>query len=100
MLKGKGVSKGIGIGNAKVLKNEEIELTDFKIENKENELNYFKKCLNEVIEDTKKVVEKNSGTEPDILNAYLMKLQDPTLTSETERLNSEEANNAGNAVKV
>ena len=31
MLKGKGVSKGIGIGNAKVLKNEEIELTDFKI---------------------------------------------------------------------
>lgn len=100
MLKGKGVSKGIGIGNAKVLKNEEIELTDFKIENKENELNYFKKCLNEVIEDTKKVVEKISGTEADIMNAYLMILQDPTLTSETERLICEEGYNAGYAVKV
>ena len=94
MLKGKGVSKGIGIGNAKVLKNEEIELTDFKIENKENELNYFKKCLNEVIEDTKKVVEKISGTEADIMNAYLMILQDP------ERLICEEGYNAGYAVKV
>lgn len=100
MLKGKGVSKGIGIGNAKVLKNEEIEFTDFKIENKENELNYFKKCLNEVIEDTKKVVEKISGTEADIMNAYLMILQDPTLTSETERLICEEGYNAGYAVKV
>lgn len=100
MLKGKGVSKGIGIGNAKVLKNEEIELTDFKIENKENELNYFKKCLNEAIEDTKKVVEKISGTEADIMNAYLMILQDPTLTSETERLICEEGYNAGYAVKV
>ena len=100
MLKGKGVSKGIGIGNAKVLKNEEIELTDFKIENKENELNYFKKCLNEVIEDTKKVVEKISGTEADIMNAYLMILQDPTLTRETERLICEEGYNAGYAVKV
>lgn len=62
MLKGKGVSRGIGIGNAKVLKNEEITFTDFKVENKDEELNYFKKCLNEVIEDTKKVVDKISGT--------------------------------------
>ena len=42
MLKGKGVSKGIGIGHTKVLKNEEVKLTDFKVEDKENELNYFK----------------------------------------------------------
>ena len=31
MLKGKGVSKGIGIGHTKVLRNEEIKLTDFKV---------------------------------------------------------------------
>ena len=72
MVKGKGVSKGIGIGHTKVLKNEEVKLTDFKVENKENELKYFKKCLSDVIEDTKKVVEKLSGTEADIMNAYLM----------------------------
>ena len=46
MLKGKGVSKGIGIGHTKVLKNEEVKLTDFKVEDKENELNYFKKYFN------------------------------------------------------
>lgn len=100
MLKGKGVSKGIGIGHTKVLKHEEVKLTDFKVEDKENELNYFKKCLNNVIEDTKKVVEKLSGTEADIMNAYLMILQDPTLTEETERLIQEDGYNAGYAVKV
>lgn len=100
MLKGKGVSKGIGIGHTKVLKNEEVKLTDFKVEDKENELNYFKKCLNNVIEDTKKVLEKLSGTEADIMNAYLMILQDPTLTAETERLIQEDGYNAGYAAKV
>ena len=100
MLKGKGVSKGIGIGHTKVLKNEEVKLTDFKVDNKENELKYFKKCLNDVIEDTKKVVEKLSGTEADIMNAYLMILQDPTLTEETERLIQEDGYNAGYAAKV
>lgn len=100
MLKGKGVSKGIGIGHTKVLKHEEVKLTDFKVEDKENELNYFKKCLNDVIEDTKKVVDKLSGTEADIMNAYLMILQDPTLTEETERLIQEDGYNAGYATKV
>ena len=38
MLKGKGVSKGIGIGHTKVLRNEEIKLTDFKVDDKEKEL--------------------------------------------------------------
>lgn len=100
MLKGKGVSKGIGIGHTKVLKNEEVKLTDFKVDDKENELNYFRKCLNNVIEDTKKVIEKLSGTEADIMNAYLMILQDPTLTEETERLIQEDGYNAGYAAKV
>ena len=100
MVKGKGVSKGIGIGHTKVLKHEEVKLTDFKVEDKENELNYFKKCLNNVIEDTKKVLEKLSGTEADIMNAYLMILQDPTLTKETERLIQEDGYNAGYATKV
>lgn len=100
MIKGKGVSKGIGIGHTKVLNNEEVKLTDFKVDDKENELNYFRKCLNNVIEDTKKVIEKLSGTEADIMNAYLMILQDPTLTAETERLIQEEGYNAGYAAKV
>ena len=100
MLKGKGVSKGIGIGHTRVLKNEEVKITDFKIQDRENELNYFKQCLNNVIEDTKKVIEKLSGTEADIMNAYLMILQDPTLTKETERLIQEDGYNAGYATKV
>ncbi len=100
MVKGKGVSKGIGIGHTKVLNSEEVKLTDFKVDDKENELNYFRKCLNNVIEDTKKVIEKLSGTEADIMNAYLMILQDPTLTAETERLIQEEGYNAGYAAKV
>ena len=38
MFIGKGVSKGIGIGYAKILKNDEIKLTNFKVDDKENEL--------------------------------------------------------------
>ena len=56
MVKGKGASKGIGIGHTKVLKNEEVKLTDFKVDDKENELNYFRKCLNNVIEDTDRAI--------------------------------------------
>ena len=100
MLKGKGVSKGIGIGHAKILKTEEVKITDFKVEDRDSELKFFNKCLKTVIEETKKVIEKLSGTEADIMNAYLMILQDPTLTSEAERLIKEEGYNAGYATKV
>ncbi len=100
MFIGKGVSKGIGIGYAKILKNDEIKLTNFKVDDKENELKYFRKCLNDVVKDTQNVVEKLSGTEADIMNAYLMILQDPTLTTETERLIQEEGYNAGYATKI
>ena len=100
MLKGKGISKGIGIGNAKLLKKEEVGITDFKVENKENELKYFKKCLEEVIEDTKNVIEKLSGTEADIMNAYLMLLQDENLYKETEKLIKEDGYNSAYATKI
>ena len=100
MLKGKGISRGIGIGNAKLLKKEEVGITDFKVENKENELKYFKKCLEEVIEDTKNVIEKLSGTEADIMNAYLMLLQDENLYKETEKLIKEDGYNSAYATKI
>ena len=100
MLKGKGISRGIGIGNAKLLKKEKVEITDFKVENKENELKYFKKCLEEVIEDTKNVIEKLSGTEADIVNAYLMLLQDENLYKETEKLIKEDGYNSAYATKI
>lgn len=100
MLKGKGVSKGIGLGIAKILENNEIKLTDFKVDDKENELNYFRKCLNDVVIDTQNVIEKISDTEADIMKAYLMILQDPMLIMETERLIQEEGYNAGYATKI
>ncbi len=100
MLKGKGVSRGIGIGYTKILKHENVKLTDFKVEDRESELKYFKNCLNDVIEDTNKMIENLTGTESDIMNAYLMILQDESLYTETERLIKEEGYNAGYATKV
>lgn len=100
MLKGKGVSRGIGIGYTRILKHENVKLTDFKVEDRESELKYFKNCLNDVIEDTNKMIENLTGTESDIMNAYLMILQDESLYTETERLIKEEGYNAGYATKV
>ena len=60
MLKGKGVSKGIGIGHTKVLKHEEVKLTDFKVEDKENELiGKQKKHLNKKISILSGIIVKN-----------------------------------------
>ena len=54
------------------------------IEDSEKELEKFHKALQEVIDETNQIVEKARGTEKEIMTAYLMIMQDPSLISETE----------------
>ena len=84
MLKGKGVSNGIGIGSVVVLKKEERVIEKKTVKNAEAELKRFKKALEDIIKETEEIVKTTSGTEQEIMNAYLMITQDPTLTAETE----------------
>lgn len=100
MLKGTGISEGIGIGKAIILKNEKIELKKVKIEDRNLEKEKFYNALNEVRKETEEIVEKNSGTKKEIMEAYLMILQDPMLIEETIKIIETESSNSDYAVEV
>ena len=86
MLKGKGVSIGIGFGKVVVLKNQKREIEKKNAENSEQELQKFKQAFNSVINETEEIIKDLNGTELEIMQAYLMIMQDPSLISETENL--------------
>ena len=84
MLKGKGVSNGVGFGNIVILKNEDRVIEKKIVEDSNNEMKRFKEALDKVTKETEEIVSSISGTEQEIMNAYLMIMQDPSLTLETE----------------
>ena len=86
MLKGNGVSTGIGFGKVVVLKKTErkIEKKTIQKEQIEQELTRVHKALQEVINETESQMKNITGTEADIMQAYLMIMQDSSLIAETE----------------
>ena len=60
MIKGKGVSVGIGFGNIVILKNEIRKIEKNIVEDSDKELERFHKALEEVINETNQIVEKAS----------------------------------------
>ena len=100
MLKGKGVSEGIGLGKAVILKKEEIKPEKISIEDVELEKENFYNAFHEVESEIEELISKLSGTEKDIMQAYLMILQDPTLVQETVEIIEKEKCNAVYATEV
>lgn len=100
MLKGKGVSEGIGLGKAVILKNEEIKPEKIQIENVEFEKENFYHAVHEVESEIEELIKKLSGTEKDIMQSYLIILQDPTLVQETIEIIEKEKCNAAYATEV
>ena len=83
MIKGKGISDGIAFGKVVILKKEEIKPEKVIIKDVMQEKEIFYKAINKVEEETKELINKLSGPEKDIMQAYVMILQDPTLIEET-----------------
>lgn len=102
MLKGKGVSTGVGFGNIVVLKKVERKIEKKTIESKqvEQELERLHEALNQVIDETETQMKNMSGTEADIMQAYVMIMQDPSLISETENAIKNSHYNVEYAVEV
>ena len=102
MLKGNGVSTGIGFGNVVVLKKIErkIEKKTIQKEQVEQELTRVHEALQEVIRETESQLKNITGTEADIMQAYLMIMQDPSLIAETENAIKNSNYNAEYAVEV
>ena len=102
MLKGNGVSAGIGFGKVVILKKIERKI-EKKIIQKDQvgeELKRVHEALQEVICETENQMKNITGTEADIMQAYLMILQDPSLISETENAIKNSNYNAEYAVEI
>ena len=99
MLKGKGISEGIGIGKALLLKKQEIKIEKNKIENVDKELEKLNVSLNSVIQETENLKDISNNEQKQILEAYLMILQDETLTQKAKELIEKEKYNCVYAVE-
>ena len=100
MLKVMGISEGIGLGRAIILNNEDIKPVKVRINDVENEKKIFFDAVKNVKKETEQLVDKLEGTEKDIMQAYLMILQDETLLQETIRIIEEEKCNSAYATDV
>lgn len=100
MLKGKGVSDGIGLGKVILLKNEDIKPEKIRIEDVMVEKEIFYQAVHAVEVETEELINKLSGTEKDIMQAYLIILQDPMLIQETVRIMEEEKCNVAYATEM
>ena len=79
MIKGNGVSTGIGFGTVVVLRKENKQIEKNVVENPEEEMKRFKEALSKVTDETEQIVEKASGTEREIMNAYQIIMQNMLL---------------------
>lgn len=100
MIKGKGVSEGVGLGKVIVLKNEDIKPEKIRIEDVMAEKEVFYQAVHAVEIETEELINRLSGTEKDIMQAYLMILQDPTLIQEIVKIMEEENCNAAYATEI
>lgn len=99
MLVGKGISEGIGLGKAVILKENGIKIEKQKIEDISAEKQQIYDAVKEVESEIEKLIQNIDGTEKEIMQAYLMILQDPSLIQETIKIIEQEKGNSAYAVE-
>ena len=100
MLVGKGVSDGIGLGKVVILKENELKIEKQKIEDILAEKQLVYNAIKEVENEIEDLIQNISGTEKEIMQAYLMILQDPNLTEEIIKIIEQEKCNSLYAVET
>lgn len=100
MLVGKGISEGIGFGKVVILKENELKIEKQKIEDISAEKQRVYNAIKEVENEIENLIQNISGTEKEIMQAYLMILQDPSLTEETINIIEQEKCNSAYAVEI
>ncbi len=90
MLKGIGVSDGIGIGNALLIEEHSLEYTPKAVENTEAEINRFNEAVDTFCKNTKKQAEALKASagekEAEIMIGHISIVKDPYLLGEIEKL--------------
>jgi len=99
MLVGKGISEGIGLGKAVILEENGLKIEKQKIKNISAEKQQIYDAVKEVESEIEKLIKNIDGTEKEIMQAYLMILQDPSLIQETIKIIEQEKCNSAYAVE-
>lgn len=99
MLVGKGISEGIGLGKAVILEENGLKIEKQKIENISAEKQQIYDAVKEVESEIEKLIKNIDGTEKEIMQAYLIILQDPSLIQETIKIIEQEKCNSAYAVE-
>lgn len=99
MLKGKGISDGIGLGTVVILEKQEMKSKKIRVKDVAAEKEIFYEALHSVEREIKELINQLSGTEKEIMKAYFMILQDPTLVQETIKIIEQEKCNASYATE-
>lgn len=99
MLVGKGISEGIGLGKAVILEENGLKIEKQKIENISAEKQQIYDAVKEVESEIEKLIKNIDGTEKEIMQAYLMILQDSSLIQETIKIIEQEKCNSAYAVE-
>ena len=100
MLVGKGISEGIGLGKTVVLKENEFKIEKQTIKNTSAEKQHIYDAIKKVEHEIENLINNISGTEKEIMQAYLMILQDPSLIEETIKIIEQEKCNSSYAVEI
>ena len=102
MLVGKGISEGIGLGKVVILKENEIKIKieKQKIKDTSAEEQKIHNAIKKVESEIENLIQNISGTEKEIMQAYLMILQDPSLIEETIKIIEQEKCNSSYAVEI
>ena len=100
MLVGKGISEGIGLGKVVILKENEIKIEKQKIKDTSAEKQKIHNAIKKVESEIENLIQNISGTEKEIMQAYLMILQDPSLIEETIKIIEKEKCNSSYAVEI
>ena len=99
MLVGKGISEGIGLGKTVILKENELKIEKQKIEDISAEKQQIYDAVKEVESEIEKLIQNIDGAEKEIMQAYLMILQDPSLIQETIKIIEQDKCNSAYAVE-
>lgn len=98
-----GVSAGIGIGRAVVLEKKQLVIPDTPCEAPEAELAQFENAIAQVSKETQELIDKaraaGEDSKADILDAYVMLVEDPAVTDSSRELIQGATHNAPQAVK-
>ena len=95
---GTAVSQGVAIAPAFVLKHNESRVEHEKTEDREGELERFRKALRKVLSELNELREQAGGEKEAILLVHTAMLEDPEFTASIERFIKEEGYNAAWAV--